>query len=245
MPEIVTPKEFIRLLSELQHREEAQRRKIGETALDPQLALLRQWQSERLAHTYADLLTDKQYCSACMFFLSDIYSPRDFSQRDHDAEHIYSLLSRFIPQSMLALLADAIHTNQLTDQLDQALLNELEKSSGMTGTLTPQIYAQAYRQCDNYAQRAEQIDLMVKILRDAARGARNPIFAASLRLVRRPAQRAGWIELYDFLERGYLACKSMRDVNYFVKTIHQRETTILDQIFAGDPEPFALKQTNY
>ena len=127
MPEIVSPKEFIHLLSELQHREEAQRQAIDNTMLDPQLASLRQWQSERLARTYTDLLNDKQYRSACLFFLSDIYSPRDFSQRDQDAEHLYNLLSRFVPQAMLRLLADAIRTNQLTDQLDRALLREVNE----------------------------------------------------------------------------------------------------------------------
>jgi hypothetical protein len=245
MPEIVSPKEFIHLLSELQHREDAQRRAIDNTMLDPGLALLRQWQSERLARTYTDLLNDKQYRSACLFFLSDIYSPRDFSQRDQDAEHLYNLLSRFVPQAMLRLLADAIRTNQLTDQLDRALLRELNNNLGLNGELTPGVYAQAFHQCDNYAQRREQIELMVNILRESAQGARNPIFAASLRLVRRPAQRAGWTEVYDFLARGYQACRPMRDVKYFVTTIYQRETTLLDQIFAGDPDPFVIKPASY
>jgi hypothetical protein len=242
MPEIVSPKELISLLNELQHQEEAQRRIIDSSSLDPQLSLLRQWQSERLTRTYTDLLNDRRYRSACLFILSDIYSPRDFSQRDQDAEHLYSLLSRFLPQAMLWLLADAIRLNQLTDRLDHALLVELEKNLVMTEALTEQSYAQAFRQCDNYEQRREQIELMVKILREAARGARNPIFAASLRLVHRPAERAGWMEVYNFLERGYRACRPMRDVRHFVNTIHQRETIILDQIFAGEPEPFRLNQ---
>jgi hypothetical protein len=244
MPEIISPKEIISLLSELQHREEAQRRVIDGSSLNPRLSLLRQWQSERLACTYADLLNDKQYRSACQFFLSDIYSPRDFSQRDQDAEHLYSLLSRFLPQAMLWLLADAIRLNQLTDRLDRTLLVELEKNLVMTKAITEHSYAQAFRQCDNYDQRREQIELMVKILREAAQGARNPIFAASLRLVRRPAQRAGWIEVYNFLERGYQACRPMRDVKRFVKTIQQREMIILDQIFAGEPEPFRIKSAS-
>ena len=179
----------------------------------------------------------KQYRAACQFFLSDIYSPRDFSQRDHDAEHLYNLLSRFLPQAMLRLLADAIRTNRLTDRLDRVLLQELRKHLEMTEALTPGEYAQAFRQCDNYAERREQIELMTKILLEAAQGARNPIFAASLRLVRRPVYRAGWSEVYDFLERGYQACRPMRDVKYFVKTIYQREFTILEQIFAGDDRP--------
>jgi hypothetical protein len=238
MAEKVSPKEFIHLLGELQHSQEAQRRTVDGAALDPQLALLRQWQTERLKCTYADLLADEQYRAACLFFLSDIYAPRDFSQRNHDAEHLYSVLSRFLPEAMLALLAEAIHINRLTSQLDQDLIKILVEDLGVTDSITPELYAQAYRLCDNYAQRREQIDLLVKVLQEAAKGARNPLFAVSLRLVRRPAERAGWFELYDFLERGYTACKPMRKVDYFVATIAGRETALLERIFAGEANPF-------
>jgi hypothetical protein len=238
MPGKVSPQELIQLLSELQHRQEAQRVMIDDIALDPQLAMLRQWQTERLANTYNDLLANEQYRAACLFFLSDIYAPRDFSQRNHDAEHLYNLLSRFLPEVMLTLLADAIRINQLTSRLDHALLKVMVEDLEVKETITPPIYAQAYRLCNNYSERWEQIELATKILREAARGARNPIFAASLRLVRGPAQHAGWFELYDFLERGYLACKPMRKVEAFVETIEQREKEILERIFAGDDEPF-------
>ena len=245
MPEKVSPSEFIRLLSELQHRQEAQRVSVEDATVDPQLAMLRQWQSERLTNTYADLLADEQYHSACTFFLSDIYAARDFSQRNYDAAHLYGILSRFLPEAMLALLADAIHLNQLTSQLDHALLQVLVKDLGMTDTITPQMYSQAYRLCNNYSERQGQIELLVEVLKKAAKGARNPIFAATLRLVRRPTQRAGWFDVYDFLERGYLACKPMKDVERFVKTIQARETAVLDKIFADDPQPFEQEQTSY
>ena len=245
MTEKVSPKEFVRLLTELQHRQEAQRVTVDGASLDPQLVMLRQWQSERLANTYADLLAVEQYRSACKFFLSDIYAPVDFSQRNHDAEHLYSVLARFLPEAMLALLADAIRINQLTSQLDHQLLNVLVDDLGVTDTITAEIYAQAYRLCNNYEERREQIELLTKILWEAARGARNPIFAISMRLVRGTAHQAGWSEIYDFLERGYLACKPMRNVDTFVKTIEQREMALLDRIFAGEAEPFAVKQSNY
>jgi hypothetical protein len=244
MPGKASPKELIHLLNELQHRQEAQRVAVEDVSLDPQLALLRQWQTERLANTYSDLLADEQYRPACLFFLSDLYAPRDFSQRNHDAEHLYSLLSRFLPEAMLALLADAIRINQLASQLDHALLKVLVDDLEVKDTLTPQLYAEAYRLCDNYSERREQIELLTRTLREAAEGARNPLFAVSLRLVRGPAQRAGWFELYDFLERGYLACKPMRNVEAFVGTIQQREMELLDKIFAGDTEPFGQLKFN-
>ena len=238
MPDKVSPKEFIQLLSELQHHGEAQRQTVEGIGLDPPLAILRRWQAERLARTYADLLADDQYRSACLFFLSDIYSPRDFSQRDHDAEQLYRILSRFVPEAMLALLADTIRINQLTNRLDRDLVRALVDNLGMTDRITPQLYAQAFRLCDNFTDRQEQIRLIVKILREAARGARSPIFGVSLHLVRGPVQRAGWLEVYDFLERGAIACKPMRNVEHFVKTIHQRETALLERIFGGEENPW-------
>jgi hypothetical protein len=245
MAEKVTPKEFFHLLSELQHRQEAQRVSIEGASLDPQLAILHQWQSERLAGTYADLLADEEYRSACLFFLSDIYAARDFSQRNYDAEHLYGILARFLPEAMLALLADAIRLNQLTSQLDHALLQVLTEDLEMKDTITPQMYAQAYRLCNNYAERRGQIELLVEVLQAAAKGARNPIFGASLHLVRGPAHRAGWLEVFDFLERGYLACKPMKNINRFVEIIQSRETALLDKIFSGDPEPFEQEQNSY
>jgi hypothetical protein len=49
-----------------------------------------------------------------------------------------------------------------------------------------------------------------------------------------PAQRAGWVEIYDFLERGYQALRQMKDTQTFVETIAQREMSILDLIYAND-----------
>jgi hypothetical protein len=107
-PKLPNPKQ---LLHDLQHDEALRHQPVLATDLDPPLARLRQWQSERIARTYADLLADKRYRPACLFFLSDIYAPRDFSQRDHDVERIHTFLSRVVPAQMLQLLTDVVELN--------------------------------------------------------------------------------------------------------------------------------------
>jgi hypothetical protein len=240
IPEGQSPKDLIRLLHELEYSEEAKQQPVAGAELDPQLAWLRQWQSKRLASTYADLLKDPHYAPICGFFLSDIYAARDFSQRDQDAEHLYSLLSRYLPAVMLTLLADIIHVNKLTSLLDYALLRALIEELHIVDTITPQDYAQAYRICDNYAERKLQIELLVKCLHEVGKGAHNLLVELSLRVAKLPAQHAGWFDLYDFLERGYAACKPARNFEFFVKTIEGRETAILDRIYASDPNPFNI-----
>lgn len=234
------PPDPARLLHDLEHSDELRPQTVAGAELDPQLALLRVWQSERLSRTYADLLADKHSGPACCFFLSDIYAPRDFSQRNDDVERIHTYLSRVVPAQMLQLLTDTIELNKLTDQLDHALLRALVDRLGVTVVITPLLYAEGYRVCDNYTERKYQIDLTTRLLKEVAVGARLAAVGVAMKVVRGPAQRAGWGELYDFLERAYAAFKQMRDVKTFARTIKEREMRILDQIFAGAPDPFSV-----
>jgi hypothetical protein len=229
-----------RLLYDLQHRAELQQQPVAGVALDPQLAVLRTWQSQRLAQTYADLLVDPYSGPACRFFLSDIYAPRDFSQRDHDIEQIYAFLVRVLPSHTLRLLSEVIELNRLTNALDNALCQVLVDQLQVTDSITPEQYAAGYRFCDNYDERVRQIDLITQVLKQVSAGSRLTVVGLAMKLARGPALGAGWVELYDFLARGYAAFKQLRDLPSFVGTIDKRERRILDQIFAGNPEPFTV-----
>lgn len=230
----------VQLLHDLQHDQALQHQPVVARELDPALARLRQWQSERLARTYADLLADKRFRAACLFFLSDIYAPRDFSQRDHDVERLHAFLSRVVPAQMLQLLTDVVELNSLTNALDRQLVLVLTDKLHMTDVLTTELYAEGYRLCDNYVERLHQIDLITRVVTQVAEGARLKVVGAAMKLVRGPAHRAGWAELYDFLEHGYDAFKRMRDVKEFVQQVEQREKRILDQICSSHPDPLAL-----
>jgi hypothetical protein len=67
-----------------------------------------------------------------------------------------------------------------------------------------------------------------------------PFIGLTLRLAHQPAHWMGWPELQDFLERGYAAFEYIPDTDVFLRIIRQRERQILDQIFAGVSNPFAI-----
>jgi hypothetical protein len=227
------------LLHDLEHADELKRQTVAGQSLDPQLAMLRAWQCERLSRTYADLLADPQYSPACRFFLDDIYAPRDFSQRDHDAERIHAYLSRVVPAQMLQVLTDVIELNRQTNDLDRELLHALVERLSVTDTITPQLYVEGYRLCNNYEARAHQIDLIAKLLKEVGEGAHLLVVGAAMKTLHGPAHRTGWSELYEFLERAYTAFKQMRNADKFAQTVKQREMRLLDRIFQGDSDPFA------
>ena len=228
------------LLRQLQDSGSIRHEEVTPVGLDPRLALLRAWQSERLAKTYADLLADKHTRPAGLFFLSDIYGPRDFTQRDHDAERLHDILARLVPAPLLRQLTDIIRLNRLSAALDEKLTAVLFEKLGVTDTITAGTYVEGYRRCDNQAERAEQIDLIVVVLTEAAQGAHWPGVGVALKAIGGTARKAGWVELYDFLQRGYDAFRRIKDVKAFVGSIEQRERRILAQIFAGEPDPFSV-----
>lgn len=237
MTDTPDPPNAAQLLSEIQHSKELKHQPIATPGLDPQLAILREWQAHRLVQTYADLLADPNCRPACEFFLSDIYAPRDFAQRDHDLERIHNFLSRVLPAGTIELLSETVELNRLTNALDHHLLRVLV-DRGLLDTITPESYAEAYRICDNYAERVRQIELTRSILIRVGEGARQWVVGAAMKVAKGPAQRAGWVDLYDFLERGRQVFGPMKDVKAFVNSIAQRETCILDLIYAADLDGF-------
>jgi hypothetical protein len=232
------PPSAVQLLHDLQHSEELKHQPYASDGLHPQLAMLREWQANRLARTYADLRADPHYGPACEFFLSDIYAARDFSQRDHDLERIHQFLSHVLPATTIQLLTATVELNSLTNTLDNDLRQVLIDQLGVTDAITAELYIEAYRLCDNQAERVHQIDLIQSILRQVSKGARHAVVGTALKMAKAPAQHAGWGNVYDFLKRGYLAFRQMKDATIFVEAIGQRETSILDRIYAADMTGF-------
>jgi len=234
------PDSNLNLLGALRDLEKLKHQTVTGGGLDPRMAILRTWQSARLTNTYADLLDDQRYKPACLFFLEELYAPRDFSQRDHDIEQMYSFVQRIFPEAMIRPLRLTVEVHRLTNVLDAQLLEVLVTQLAMTTTLTEAQYAEAYRRCDNYVERVKQIDQIYKIGYLLEEIMQNPLTGAALALAKTPARKAGWDELTTFMEKGYEAFRRMRDTEHFLKTIRQREKKILDQIYAESPHPFVI-----
>jgi hypothetical protein len=230
--------DLITNIGKVSHREA-----IDGSGLDPKLALLRVWQGERLACTYADLLDQPRYRYACLFFLDDIYAARDFSQRDHDLETMYDFIRRFVPDAVSRPAALTIKLHRMTEALDRQLLDVLVNQLGITDSITVEQYAEAYRRCNNYRERVEQIDAILKICEHIDAIVRNPVTGPALKIAKRPLRGAGYGEVVTFLERGYDSFKRMHGSRHFRKTLQERELGILDRFYAHDPDPFRFEST--
>jgi hypothetical protein len=227
------------LLEQIQRGKAQRLKQEAEAGLASRMPLLRKWQSDRLSATYADLLAHKRYQPATAFFLSDLYGPNDFSQRDDDIERLFSTLVKVLPDYLIHTAAYAAQLNALSAELDFALLSVLVKELKITETITPAAYAEAYRRCDNYGPRKHQIALLRMMGEDLDTIVFRPLVYNTVRMLKIPALLAGFSALQNFLERGFNAFHHMQGADKFIGTISGRETLILDRIYASHPRPFA------
>jgi hypothetical protein len=220
------------------------RESIRETpALARDRLALRDWQAQRLARTYRDLLDSPRYGPAAAFFLSDLYGPKDFAARDEGMARILPMLARVLPASALEAIALAVELDALSERLDVAMVRTL-RNRQPDGPLTVAEtgYAEAYRTVADRRERERQIALVVRIGNDLDRLARKRLVGAALAMMERPARAAGLQALHDFLARGFRAFRHMRGAEEFLAIIATRETRANDRLYSGIPQPFALQE---
>jgi hypothetical protein len=230
------------LLEQIQRGKAQRLKQEAYAALASRIPMLRKWQTDRLSATYEDLLANKRYRPATAFFLSDLYGPNDFSQRDDDIERLFSTLVKVLPDYLIYTAACAAELNALSAELDFALIGVLVGELDVTETITQEAYAEAYRRCNNYALRKHQIALLEMMGKDLNEIVFRPLVCNTVRMLRIPARLAGFSALQNFLERGFNAFHHMQGADEFMDTIVGRETRILDRIYQSHPRPFALDE---
>lgn len=201
---------------------------------------LREWQSRRLARTHRDLLDSPRYGTPATFFLSDLYGPKDFSARDEELERILPMVVSMLPAAGVHTVGLAVEVDALSEELDAAMVRALRRT-GDVERIDDRCYGEAYRACDSRDARERQIVLIGDTGRALARLTRMPLVALALSLMRGPAHLAGLGELHDFLQHGFNAFRHMGDPTEFLDLIRQRETAVMERLFAAHPEPFDIE----
>lgn len=193
---------------------------------------VRAFQQARLARTHADLLASAQFGPAAQFFLTELYSTEDLTQRDADIERVIKILVRFLPDKALATLAAALEMDALSEQLDSQMVAALRREQHDQTALKigTDNYQRAYRSMGQADQRLRQIALTESIGGALDQLARKPLLRTLLRLMRTPAVAGGVGGLHEFLERGYAAFAHMQDGQAFIRSISNRERLEHDRL---------------
>lgn len=194
---------------------------------------VRAFQAQRMADTHADLLSTPGTRAAAQFFLTDLYSTEDLSQRDASLERVFPAMERMLPGAALSTVAEAIALDALSEKLDAAMARRLGEN------FTEEDYIVAYRKSGTRADRERQIAQVESVGQALCELIRIPLIGSTLAMMRGPAKLAGLGELQSFLERGFKAFKGMKDPETFVATVVRREREVMRRLYAGEGNPFS------
>lgn len=193
------------------------------------LLVVKAFQAQRLRGTYQDLLAHSQYQNPTLFFLNDLYGTKDFSQRDAELIRVIPALQRFLPDSALSTIADAVELDALSERLDHELSQSLLESLGEAhAACTLEQYRKAYRVVDqNNPQSREQQMKLVQHIGMALNGlVRKPLLGGLVKSMGPVAHAAGLSSMHEFLTHGFACFKAMGDARAFLAIIQTRETAI-------------------
>lgn len=192
---------------------------------------LQVFQSHRLRRDYRDLSAIPMYEPVGEFFFTELYGPRDFSQRDNDARRLQHFL-HIVPGVHLRDIEELLELISITAELDDGL-TELLIDRGVPLTFDEQIYEQLYREADNYEDRYRQLELISNSLDNVFRLSRSHLLGIGLERSSMIARLAGFESGHTFLLKGYRALRNVTEIDHFATTIYNRELDRLNRIFDG------------
>ncbi len=197
----------------------------------------------RLKDTYRDFVTDESTRTLGEFFFDRIYSTKDKDKRDADFKRMYETFKDRLGNEIAEQLRKLIHVNELTDVLDDLVVESLLRY-GCEGTFTNQQYERAYRECDNYEERAEQIELLCDSMAFFHTISHWRSMALALKVIKLVARLKGAKELAEYMDEGYRAFRTVDDIGEFREAVYGREFVRLNRIYGlpQEPRPLAPKK---
>lgn len=208
-------------------------------ALDPVLAQasaeVKRFQARRFKATYADLLQSPRYKSAAAFFLHELYSDKDYAERDQQFARIANTIARLFPQQIVTTAAALAEVHALTESLDDLMARQwlIDTASGPASPDAVR-YVRCWRRVADSAARQRQLEVVLVLGQELDRLTRKPGLRTLLRMMRQPAAAAGLSALQQFLENGFDAFAAMRGADEFLKLIQQREGLWINSLFEND-----------
>ncbi len=199
------------------------------------VSAVKQFQARRFAGTYFDLLHSDQYQSAALFFLQELYSEKDYSERDSQFAQIAGALERLFPEQVVQTAVSLAQLHRLTEDLDLAMAKSWMRDSGDSEVGR---YVNAWRSVGHRAGRNTQLNTVLTVGQELDRLTRKRGLRMMLKMMRKPAELAGMGSLQQFLESGFDTFAEIArqgdGARQFLATVRERETKLIDELFDAD-----------
>lgn len=209
----------------------------ADDALGRAVVGIKAFQARRFRESYADLLESERFGGASHFFLDELYSESDYSERDAQFARIAGALTTVLPAAVANATLTLARVHALTEELDYEMARQWLRRKPGADAIDADGYAAIWRAVDRRADRQQQLDYVLEIGRQLVGFTRKPGLATMLRIMRGPAHKAGLASLQAFLESGFAVFGAMarngNAANEFLETIAIREGAWIASMFSS------------
>lgn len=186
---------------------------------------LKKYQTKRMETTHQNLLDDPETRGAALFFLSEVYSEKDLSQRDKDLTALTPIIEKTFPESTLRTVALAMELDHLTERLD------IQMAMKLGPDFTEEEYNEAFKTVGSHEERIHQLE-MVQTLGDSLAGlVKIKGLYTLIKMMRKPARMANLEEIHDFMEKGFGFFKDTKDPKAFIRGIIEKERKLMEAMY--------------
>lgn len=188
------------------------------------------FQVRRLKRDFRDLRLSPDYGELCEFFAAEIYSARDFTERNAGFRRVTNQFRAVIGDEIYAGLVRLLDLHALTDRLDDEVAAELARR-GTPTDFTELQYESVYRDLDNYGDRKLQIDMILDSFRFTHVVSQMRLIGMVLSSARIAAGLFTKDHAIELLDHAYRLMRDVRNIEPFVAEIGTREYARLDRIY--------------
>lgn len=227
----------------LQEVADLRQQRAKNEALRQACAEIRTFQARRFQATYRDLIANPRYQAATSFFLHELYSEKDYTDRDTQFARIVNTLTRVFPAAAVQTAATLVQVHALSERVDthMAFAWLEDKRQRGAGIDACERYVLCWRKLGNSEERQRQLEMVIQLGQQLEQLTTTLGLRTLLKMMRNPARLAGLSALQHFLETGFDAFAQMRGANEFLQTVRSRETRGIEALFHDE---FALCVAN-
>ncbi len=221
-----------------------------EPRLRAAITAVKAFQAARFRSTYNDLLATERFRPAVLFFLNELYSDKDYTQRDAQFVRIAGPLERLFPESVVDTAVSMAELHAITERLDAAMARTVLAMSADT-MLDNACYVEAWKAVGHPEYREFQLATVLRVGQDLSQFTRKRGLRTLLRMMRPAARASGLGALQSFLEAGFDTFGAMTSqgnaAQEFLGFIQQREGLLIDTLFCADAPTSvqALERTDW
>lgn len=192
--------------------------------------VVQDFQVRRLKRDFRDLRMSDEYGPFCEFFASEIYSARDFTERNESFRKLTKQFHSVLGEEIYTGLVRLLDLHSLTDELDSRITNSLIQM-GCPVKFTESQYEIAYRDLDNYDERVKQIEMILESLTFTHHISQMTWIGVVLKSARVATGLFTKDRVVGLLETAYSTLRGIKNVDFLNEEVRSREVGRLNRIY--------------